>query len=84
MNHYSLRHPSTIAKIDKAMREAIRFSKLNSNGVGYGWCPNKNGDTMLHVQYKRYSNGTTEMKFLDWKMNDVSETVKIALRESVK
>ncbi len=84
LNLQCLRHPSTISKIDGAMREAIRCSNCTTNGIGYAWVANKKGATLMHVQYKRKANGTTELRFLDWRMQDVTSVVRSALEASLK
>jgi hypothetical protein len=66
------------------MREAIRCSKNTTNGIGYAWVSNKKGGTLMHVQYKRKASGMTELRFLDWRMQDVTSVVRKALEASLK
>lgn len=83
MNHYSLKHPSTIAKIDKGMKEACAMSAKTTSRLGWSLVKNSKGDTLMHVRYSRVGN-MTYLMFFDKHLQDITNMVRKSLKEGAK
>lgn len=83
MNQYSLRHPSTIAKIDKAMRDSVQMSAKTTSKLGWSLVKNTKGETLMHVRHSRIGQ-MSYLMFFDRDLQDISDTVKKALRSAEK
>ena len=83
MNIHCLKHPSTISKIDKGIKQAVAMSFVTTCRLGWSLVKNAKGETLMHVRYAHVGQ-RTELKFFDKHLQDISNCVKTALRASIK
>lgn len=83
INANCLKHPSVIAKIDKAMRDSVQMSAKTVSKLGWSLVKNSKGETLMHVRYARVGQ-RTELKFFDKHLQDITNVVRKLLKESAK